>query len=159
MKFSMKTVLLAWLLVGTLDITSATINYLLHGGTNPINILIYISSAIYGPRAAEIGPPSMAILGLALHYLVALIWTVIFFFLYPWIPKGLTKNRVLTGIIYGFFIQIMMNQVVVKLSNTAKGPFNLTNFLINGAILCVAIGIPLAFIAYRNQEAGERRQE
>ena len=78
-----KTVLLSWLLVGTLDITSATTQYLIMGGTNPINILVYISSAIYGPEAKEIGPPSMAILGIALHYLIAFIWTTIFFILYP----------------------------------------------------------------------------
>jgi hypothetical protein len=150
MKFPIKTVLLAWLLVGTLDITSATIHYLIRGGSNPVNILVYISSAIYGPRAAEIGPPSMAILGLALHYLVALIWTLIFFFLYPRIP-AMSKNRVVTGIVFGFFMQIIMSQLVVKLSNTAKGPFNLESFIINALILCVAIAIPLSFIAYRKE--------
>ena len=148
-KFPVKTVLLAWLLVGTLDIASATINFLIQGGTNPVNILVYISSAIYGPQAREIGPPSMAILGMALHYLVALIWTVIFFILYPRIP-AMSKNRVLTGILYGVFMQIIMGQVVVKLSNTAKGPFSFLSFAINAAILCVAIGIPLSFIAYRH---------
>jgi hypothetical protein len=148
MKFPIKTIVLAWLLVGTLDIASATIHFLLRGNSNPVNILIYISSAVYGPRAAEIGPPSMALLGLALHYLIALIWTLIFFFLYPRIP-AMSKNRIVTGIVYGFFMQIIMSQVVVKLSNTAKGPFNLQAFLINGVILCVAIGIPLSFIAYR----------
>ncbi len=148
MKFTLKTIILSWLLVGTLDIASATIHFLLRGNSNPINILIYISSAIYGPRAAEIGSPSMAIRGLALHYLVAFIWTVLFFALYSRIP-AMSKNRVVTGIVYGFLMQIIMSQVVVKLSNTAKGPFNLQSFLINGVILCVAIGIPLSFIAYR----------
>lgn len=149
MKLPHKTILLSWLLVGTLDITSATIHFLLRGNSNPVNILIYISSAIYGPKAAEIGAPSMAILGLALHYLIALIWTVIFFVLYTKIP-AMAKNRVVTGIVYGFFMQIIMSQVVVRFSNTAKGPFNLQSFLINGAILCVAIGLPLSFIAYNH---------
>jgi hypothetical protein len=148
-KFPIKTVLLAWLLVGTLDITSATIHYLAMGGSNPLNILVYISSAIYGPQAKEIGPPSMAVLGLSLHYLIALIWTTIFFILYPRVP-AMAKNRVVTGIVYGYFMQLMMSQVVVRLSNTAKGPFNFVNFLISGAILCIAIGIPLSFIAYRH---------
>jgi hypothetical protein len=148
-EFPLKTVLLAWLLVGTLDITSASVHYLSMGGSNPVNILVYISSAIYGPQAKEIGPPSMAILGMCLHYLVALIWTVIFFILYPRIPM-MSKNRIVTGILYGYFMQIIMSQVVVKLSNTAKGPFNFVNFLISGAILCIAIGIPLSFIAYRH---------
>lgn len=149
MKFSLKTIVLAWLLIGTLDILSAITHYMIRGGTNPVNILVYISSAIYGPRAAEIGPPSMAILGLALHYLIALIWTLIFLFLYTRIPV-MGKNRIVTGIVFGFLMQIIMSQVVVKLSNTAKGPFNLQSFLINAAILCVAIAIPLSFIAYRN---------
>jgi hypothetical protein len=148
-EFPLKTVLLAWLLVGTLDITSASVHYLSMGGSNPVNILVYISSAIYGPQAKEIGPPSMAILGMCLHYLVALIWTAIFFILYPRIPM-MSKNRIVTGILYGYFMQIIMSQVVVKLSNTAKGPFNFVNFLISGAILCIAIGIPLSFIAYRH---------
>src|ERR1051325_2822946 len=107
-KFLIKTLLLAWLLVGTLDITSATIHFLSMGGTNPVNILVYISSAIYGPEAKEIGPPSMAILGMCLHYLIAFIWTVIFFILYPRIPV-MSKNRVLTGILYGYFMQVIMS--------------------------------------------------
>jgi hypothetical protein len=149
MKLPLKTILLAWLLVGTLDITSATIQFMIMGGTNPVNILVYISSAIYGPQAKEIGPPSMAILGLALHYLIALIWTVIFFILYPRIQL-MSKNRVITGIVYGYFMQLIMSQVVVKLSNTVKRPFSFEAFLISGAILVVAIGLPLSFIAYRH---------
>ncbi|HEX8060116.1 MAG TPA: hypothetical protein VF473_04235 [Cyclobacteriaceae bacterium] len=148
-KFPIKTVLLAWLLVGTLDIICATTQFLLRGGSNPIDILVYISSAIYGSQAREIGPPSMAILGMALHYLIALIWTITFFVLYPRIEM-MSKNRVVTGIVYGYFIQLIMSQVVVKLSNTAKGPFNFIGFLVSGAILVVAIGIPLSFIAYRH---------
>jgi hypothetical protein len=149
MKLPLKTVLLAWLLVGTLDITSATIQYMIMGGTNPVNILVYISSSIYGPQAKEIGPPSMAILGLALHYLIALIWTLVFFFLYPRIP-AMSKNRVVTAIIYGYFMQVIMSQLVVRLSNIGGRPFNLQSFLISGGILVVAIGLPLSFIAYRH---------
>jgi hypothetical protein len=149
MKLPFKTILLAWLLVGTLDITSATIQYMIMGGTNPVNILVYISSAIYGPQAKEIGPPSMAILGLALHYLIALLWTLIFFFLYPRIP-AMSKNRVVTAIVYGYFMQVIMSQLVVRLSNIGGRPFNLQSFLISGGILVVAIGLPLSFIAYRH---------
>ena len=147
--FPWKTVLLSWLLVGTLDIMSATTHYMIMGGTDPVNILVYISSALYGPEAREIGPPSMAILGLALHYLIAFIWTTIFFILYPRL-RFMAVNRVLTGILYGYFMQVMMSQVVVKLSSTAKGPFNFVSFLISGGILVIAIGLPLSFIAYRH---------
>lgn len=144
-----KTILKAWLIVGTLDILSATANYMIQGGKNPISILVYISSGIYGQEAFEIGPPSMAILGLALHYFIAFSWTLLFFIIYPRLPF-LSKNRLLTGIGYGIFIWTMMNQVIVKLSNTPKGPFKISGAIINAAILCVAIGIPLSYIAYRH---------
>jgi hypothetical protein len=145
---AIKTVFISWLIVGTLDITCATINYMIGGGTNPISILVYISSGIYGPEAFKIGPPSMAILGILLHYLIAGIWTVIFYTFYARIP-ALSKNRLLTGIGYGLLVWTMMNQVVVKLSNTPKGPFKLSSAIINAAILCVAIGIPLSYRAYK----------
>ena len=149
MQSKSKAVLISWLIVGTLDITSATIHYLANGNKNPINILVYISSGIFGADAFKIGPPSMAILGIALHYLIAFVWTLIFFAIYPRMPF-LSKSRVLTGIGYGIFVWTMMSQIVVRLSNTPKGPFNLANAIINAAILCVAIGIPLSFMAYRH---------
>ncbi|MEJ0033869.1 MAG: hypothetical protein WDO15_27610 [Bacteroidota bacterium] len=149
-KFTTRTILLSWLLVGTLDISCAIISFLIKGGTNPSLIFIYISSALYGPeQVQEMNPTSMEILGLCLHYLIALIWTVIFFSLYRRIPS-MHKNRFITGIVYGFFMQIIMSQIVVKLSNAATGPFKFVSFLISGAILVIAIGIPLSFIAYRN---------
>jgi hypothetical protein len=148
-KSTAKAVLIAWLIVGTLDITSATIHYLANGNKNPVNILVYISSGIYGQDAFSIGPPSMAILGIVLHYFIAFCWTLIFFTVYPRI-SFLSKNRVATGIGYGIVIWTIMSQIVVKLSNTPKGPFNLTGALIGAGILCVAIGIPLSFMAYRH---------
>lgn len=149
-KNTKKVILIAWLIVGTLDISAATIQFLLNGGKDPLVIFNYISSAILGPKAYEIGPPSMTILGLALHYLIALIWTVIFFTAYPRMPI-LSRNRVITGIAYGYIMQVIMSQFVVKvISKLQPRPFNLSAFLISGAILCVAIGIPLSFMAYRH---------
>jgi hypothetical protein len=145
-----KAVLIAWLTVGTLDITAATIQFLINGGKDPLVIFTYISSAIVGPEAYKIGPPSMTILGLILHYLIAFVWTVIFFMAYPKIPI-LAKNRVLTGIAYGYIMQVCMTFIVVGLiSRIPSRPFNPTGFLMSGAILCVAIGIPLSFMAYRH---------
>lgn len=149
-KNTKKVILIAWLIVGTLDISAATIHFLINGGKDPLVIFTSISSAILGPRAYEIGPPMMTILGLILHYLIALIWTVIFFTAYPRMPI-LSRNRLLTGIAYGYLMQVIMSQFVVKvISKLPARPFNLSAFLISGAILCVAIGIPLSFMAYRH---------
>jgi hypothetical protein len=145
-----KTILAAWLIVGTLDITAAIIQFLINGGKDPLVIFSYISSAIVGPEAYKIGPPSMTILGLVLHYFIAFCWTVIFFYIYPRMAL-LSKNRLLTGIVYGYVMQLIMTFVVVgMISRIAARPFNTLGFLTSGAILCVAIGIPLSFMAYRH---------
>lgn len=144
-----KAILIAWLIVGTLDITGATIHYLAVGNKNPVNILVYIASGIVGKQAFEIGPPSMAVLGLALHYFIAFCWTVIFFTIYPRI-SAMSRNRVVTGFAYGVVIWTIMSQVVVPLSMIGRRPFNLSGALIGAGILCVAIGIPLSFMAYRH---------
>jgi hypothetical protein len=47
------------------------------------------------------------------------------------------------------FIWLIMNRVVVQLSNTPKGPFRLTNSIIQCLILIAMIGLPLSYIARR----------
>src|SRR5213076_2405347 len=95
-----KTVFWAWLLVGTLDITTATLNYSIGGGREPINIFIYIASGVFGQHAFEVGAP-MAWWGLFFHYLIAFIWTTFFFLIYPRIAFMSRINWILVGILYG----------------------------------------------------------
>lgn len=142
-----KTILWAGALVGTFDIASACIYVFLSSGGAPAAIGRYISSAILGPEAFS-GGTGIVVLGFVLHYIIAYIWTTFFFLVYPRLPF-LSKSVLLTGVLYGLFIWTMMNRVVVPLSNTPKGPFNVTSAVINAAILIVAIGIPLAIIARR----------
>jgi hypothetical protein len=148
-KNAKKAILQAWLIVGTLDITAATINYMIGGGTDPVNILVYISSGIFGMDAFKMDRTSMAILGMACHYFIAFSWTLVFFTVYPRMPI-LARNRFLTGVGYGVFVWTMMSQIITRLSNTPKGPFNLSGALINAGILCVAIGIPLSYLAFKH---------
>jgi len=63
--------------------------------------------------------------------------------------KLLTWNWVLTGVAYGIFIWIIMNQAVVPMSNASTGAFNLKQAVIAALILIGAIGLPLSFIAHR----------
>ncbi len=92
----------------------------------------------------------MAAMGLLFHYLIAFSFTLFFFWIFPkvktWIP-----NWVLLGVLYGILVWVVMNRLVVPLSNTPKGPFNLQSALINAAILIVCIGLPLAFMASRQK--------
>jgi hypothetical protein len=114
-----------------------------------VNILVYISSGIFGNDAFTMDRTAMGVLGMACHYFIAFAWTLLFFTVYPRMPF-LSRNRFLTGVGYGVFVWTMMSQIIVKLSNTPKGPFKLSGAIINAGILCVAIGIPLSYLAYRH---------
>ncbi|WP_300598973.1 hypothetical protein [Niabella sp.] len=141
------TVLKAGIIVGTLDILSAFLYFYLATGKNPLFIFRYIASALLGPAAFS-GGAAIYITGLLMHYLVAFLFTVFFFWLYPRL-NILKRNPVVTGIFYGLFIWVVMNLVVVPLSRIGKFPGSVSGILINAAILILLIGIPLSFMARR----------
>ncbi|MCD2425595.1 hypothetical protein LQ567_22620 [Niabella pedocola] len=142
------TILKAGMLAGTLDILAAFLHFFLATGKNPLFIFRYIASALLGPMAFS-GGPEMYVAGLLLHYLVAFAFTLFFFWLYPRL-NILRRNPVATGIFYGLFIWVVMNLIVVPLSRIGTFPNKVSGMLINAAILILAIGIPLAFIARRH---------
>jgi hypothetical protein len=142
-----KQILSAGFLVGTLDILAALIKYYITTGKNPLFIFKYIASGILGP-AAFTGSTGTILTGLLLHYFIALSFTCLFFALYFKI-KWLSKHKILTGIAYGVFMWAVMAFLVVPLSHTPKGPFNMGAALKELLILILMIGLPLAFLAGR----------
>ena len=146
------TILKAGLLVGTLDIAAAFASAWISSGTAPYVVLKFIASGVFGREAAFAGGWGMTAMGLLFHYLIAFSFTWFFFWIHPkvktWIP-----NWVLLGLIYGIFVWVVMNRLVLPLSNTPKGPFNLQSALINASILIVCIGLPLSYMASRQKVA------
>lgn len=141
----------AGLIVGTLDILSAFAYYFINTGEkNIFNVLKFVASGLFGKEAFSAGN-RMIITGLVLHYIIAFAVTIFFFLLFPKI-KAFSKNKILTGVIYGIFIWMVMNLVVVPLSNIGNRPFTIINALINVIILIVCIGIPLSFMAHKFYE-------
>lgn len=134
------------LLVGTLDILTALIKYYLATDNNPLFIFKYITSGILGTDAFT-GGTDIILIGLLLHYIIAMAFTMLFYLLYSRIPL-LSKNKIITGILYGVFIWLVMNLVIVPLSNTPKSPFNFSHALQEMTILIVMIGLPLSFLAH-----------
>jgi hypothetical protein len=134
----------AGLIVGTLDITAACIQYYLKTGKGPAGVLKFVASGIFGKTAFTDGL-AMPVLGLLFHFIAAFSFTFFFFWLTNKTP-ALLKIIVLTGIFYGIFIWTVMNMIVLPLSNTPTIPFILMNALIAASILIICIGIPLAFL-------------
>jgi hypothetical protein len=139
-----KYILLAALTAGTMDISAACIQYYTKTGKGPAAVLRFVASAVFG-RPALKGAQEMAAYGLLFHYLIAFIWTLVFFWLYPHI-RIMQKNRVVTGLIYGIIVWTIMNQVVLPLSNAPAFPFVLKKAAIAMSIIMVCIGLPIALI-------------
>src|ERR1700759_2368487 len=139
-------ILQAGLIAGTLDILSAFIYYYIKSGkTNFLVIFKFIASGIFGKAAGE-GGANMILAGFILHYAIAFAFTIFFFWLYPKV-NVMSKNRVVTAVVYGLFVWSVMNLIVVPLSNTVHRPFKIEGALINMGILILCIGFPLSFIA------------
>ena len=142
-----RTVLLSGLLVGTLDITAALVQFYIKTGKDPLIVPKYIASAVFG-KDAYAGGAEMAVYGFLFHFLIAFMWTLFFFLIYPKL-KLQSWNRVIIGFLYGIFIWAIMNRVVVPMSKASVSAFNLKQAIIAALILIGAIGLPLSFIAHR----------
>ena len=72
-----KIVLLSGLLVGTLDICSAFIDYYIATGKNPFGILTFVASGVLGKTIFP-GNAGTMLLGLLFHYIIAFSFTLLF---------------------------------------------------------------------------------
>jgi hypothetical protein len=145
-----KTILLATLIAGTLDIIAAIVSFLLTGGKDPIRIFYFISSGVFGKEIAFGSGKWMALVGLLFHYLITFLFSLFMFLIYPRV-KSILKNKILIGVLYGIFVWFVMNKVVVPLSNTPPpaGPPAFKQQIISCLILIFFIGIPISWIMDR----------
>jgi hypothetical protein len=140
------TLLAAWLVAGTLDIAGASI-FLANG--NFKGTLEYIAGAVTTNK--PLSGINTWLLGAAIHYGIALCWTVLYFILY--------KNTILskwtvfsTAPLYGTLIFFSIRYVFVPLFGTLPSPKPFSNamllpFIKNILILSAAFGVPLYFFA------------
>ena len=147
MKHLALTTLKAGLIVGSLDIIAACIQFFCKTQKNPIVVLNFIASGVFG-KDAFTGGTKMAVFGLIFHYLIAIGFTLLFFILYPKI-KLLIKNKLLLGVLYGLFIWIIMQFLIVPLSQAPELKISFQSASIAILILIVCIGIPLSWLAKR----------
>lgn len=141
----LRAVLKSGLLVGSLDILAAFASSWLQHKVPPERVLQYIASAVYGPQAYT-GGAQYSSMGLLFHYLIALAFSLFFYLLYASF-NWMRKNKILTGLIYGFFMWAVMSQLVLPLTRVQQGQLSIKGAVIAVLILAAAIGIPLAFMA------------
>jgi hypothetical protein len=141
-----KAILITGLIAGSLDICMAIIVYsLIMQRASGTQILQGIAAGVFG-KAASSGGFAMAATGLFLQYVIALGFATGFFLVYPSLPI-LKKYPVVCGLLYGVFVWVVMNLLVVPLSNAYHGSFTLKGVFISMSILMVCIGLPISLPA------------
>nr|WP_294784950.1 DUF1440 domain-containing protein [uncultured Flavobacterium sp.] len=146
MRSKIKTIVSSGLVAGTLDITAAILIYsvILHK-TTAEKILRSIASGIFKNEAYTNGI-EMTILGLGLHFLIALLFAWFYFKIFPYLPF-FKINTFLSGISYGFFIWAVMNLIVLPIVFPVLPEKNLdTALLLSILIVICCVGLPIAFI-------------
>ena len=147
MKTKGGAVFLAGLIAGSMDLVAAFSFYsFILNQVPPTKILRSIASGVF-KKEAYTGGPEMVFYGLALHYFIALVFTWFYFTLYPNF-QFLKKNAFLSGSLYGIFVWIVMNLIVLPIIFPVLPDKRLDfPFLLSVLILITCIGFPIAFIA------------
>ncbi|MEZ2334541.1 hypothetical protein AB6735_02865 [Mucilaginibacter sp. RCC_168] len=138
------------LITGTLDgLAALLLNYKIQ----PTIIFKFIASAAFG-KAAFKGGAEMVVAGIVFHFLIAVLFTSAFYLLYPFFKKGL-RNAYLIAVLYGFTAWIIMNLVVIPITQKAFPVIKLSVLITGIAILIVCLGLPIALIADRHLKQGK----
>ncbi len=140
-------IITAGTIAGTLDILAAFADYYIETGKGPQDVLRFIASGVFG-KSAFTGTTVMIWSGLLFHFLIALIFTTIYFIIYPRV-KWLHIHLVLTALLLAIITWLAMNIIVVPLSSTPSIPFKFISAVKAVGILIFTIGFPLAII-FRN---------
>ena len=100
--------LAGWILCGVLDITAACLQAWIQAGRAPADVLRGVASALWG-RAAMTGGPGMAAIGLAMHFIVALTATLVFYALSRRLSVLRSLPLWIVGPLYGVVVFCAMN--------------------------------------------------
>ena len=140
----MRRVLTAGLVAGTLDIAFACIFWAAKSDVSPVRIFQSVAAGLLGQASFEGGEVTAA-LGLALHYLIALSMSLVYYLAArPW--PVLWRRPVLCGAGYGLLVYVIMNYLVVPLSAAGPGSKDPLWVTLSIAAHVLLIGVPIAVL-------------
>jgi uncharacterized membrane protein YagU involved in acid resistance len=108
-------------------------------------VLRFVASGVFGKEAFA-GGDTMAAWGLLFHFIIAMLFTIVYFNMYP-LVKGWLKNTFLVAVCFGLVTWTVMNLGILPLTNAPSIPFHLDKAAIAASILIVCIGLPVALMA------------
>ena len=151
---SLARVLLAAVVVAAADLLDAIVVWVIifQKSTVP-RILQSIATGVLGLESFR-GGSATAALGLVLHVVIALGWTLAFWMLLQRWPRlrgwtASTRGAVLAGLAYGAVVWLLMDFVVLPLSRARAVPVTIPWFWIQLATHPFVVGLPIAVILGR----------
>lgn len=143
-----ETIIYGWLAVGILDMLDAYLFFGFYYNISFIRVFQGVAAGLYGREAAVAGGVPTGLIGLALHYVVALGVAVVFYLLCTQF-RFLYRQPWIWGPIYGIGANFFMQCVVIPLSAIGRAPdltlgWPLFNSVVGHALL---VGLPVALIA------------
>jgi uncharacterized membrane protein YagU involved in acid resistance len=144
-------VLAGGLVAGALDIGYACIFWALKADLPAQRIFQSVAAGLLGEASFE-GGAATAVLGLGLHFLIALSMSVVYYLVARRWPL-LWQRPLLCGAAYGLLLYVIMNYVVVPLSAAGPGSKNALWIGLSILVHVFLIGIPIALFARRAQQA------
>lgn len=144
---ALDTIGLGGLAIGILDFFDATIFFGLYGGVPFQRIWQSVAAGILGSEAAPAGGWNTAVLGIVLHFVVAICIATVYYFAARNIAF-LIRQPIISGLIFGVITHLVMKYVVVPLSAIgAVSAYTLPNFLNSIIGHALLVGLPVALIA------------
>ena len=142
-----KTILLAGLVAAVLDLAAAVVTTILRG-RQPVRMLQSIASGVLGLDSYN-GGLRTAVLGLALHFVIATGAAAVF---YATSRKFtfLLRQPIISGLIYGIAVYCFMNLIVLPLSAFPhQTSLPLSAVAIGLVVLMLCVGLPISLIVRR----------
>lgn len=141
-----RAILLGGLAVGVLDIGSAILFWKLYRDVAPMRILQSVAAGLLGREAASQGGWQTAVLGLALHFFIAMIVATVYVLAATKLPL-LSQKWVLCGVLYGLVVYCVMNYAVLPLAGLGATRFSVPTFLFGIIGHALTVGLPAAYFA------------
>jgi hypothetical protein len=148
---ALDTILIGGLVIGVLDFIDASTFFPLYYGITFQQVWWGPASGILGRDAARAGGWNSALLGILMHFIVAICVAATYFLISRVIPVVL-RHPVVSGLIFGVVANYVMQMVVIPLSARGGSPSavfsepvgSMLNSIIGHAVL---VGLPVALIA------------
>jgi uncharacterized membrane protein YagU involved in acid resistance len=142
-----KTILLAGLVAGVLDLTAAVVTTLLRGRP-PTRMLQSIASGLLGLDSYN-GGLKTAALGVVLHFIIATGAAAVFYAASRKLTF-LVRQAIVSGLLYGIAVYFFMQLVVLPLSAFPhRVTFPLSGVLIGLGVHMLCVGLPISLIVRR----------